>query len=81
VKPSTFAYHDPRSSDDLMALLARLDNAKLLAGGQSLMPMLAGLVRIAGCRIRCDRAEWCAPRRGHPVSPENILEWLKTTKT
>jgi hypothetical protein len=24
VKPSAFAYHDPRSSDDLMALLARL---------------------------------------------------------
>lgn len=40
MKPSAFAYHDPRSLDDLMALLARLDNAKLLAGGQSLMPML-----------------------------------------
>jgi carbon-monoxide dehydrogenase medium subunit len=40
VKPSAFACHDPRSSDDLMALLARLDNARLLAGGQSLMPML-----------------------------------------
>jgi hypothetical protein len=24
VKPSAFAYHDPRGSDDLMALLARL---------------------------------------------------------
>ena len=40
MKPSAFAYHDPRNSDDLLGLLARLDNAKLLAGGQSLMPML-----------------------------------------
>ena len=40
MKPSAFAYHDPRTPDDLMALLAKLDNAKLLAGGQSLIPML-----------------------------------------
>lgn len=40
MKAPAFAYHDPRNRDDLMGLLARLDNAKLLAGGQSLMPML-----------------------------------------
>jgi len=40
VKPAAFAYHDPRSADDLIGLMARLDDAKLLAGGQSLMPML-----------------------------------------
>jgi carbon-monoxide dehydrogenase medium subunit len=40
MKPPPFSYHDPRTLGDAVALLGRLDNAKLLAGGQSLMPML-----------------------------------------
>jgi carbon-monoxide dehydrogenase medium subunit len=40
MKPPPFSYHDPRTISDAVALLGRLDNAKLLAGGQSLMPML-----------------------------------------
>jgi aerobic carbon-monoxide dehydrogenase medium subunit len=40
MKPPAFSYHDPRTIADAVALLGRLDNAKLLAGGQSLMPML-----------------------------------------
>ena len=40
MKPPPFTYHDPRTIDDAVALLAEKDNAKLLAGGQSLMPML-----------------------------------------
>jgi carbon-monoxide dehydrogenase medium subunit len=40
MKPPPFSYHDPRNVQDAIGLLSRLDNAKLLAGGQSLMPML-----------------------------------------
>src|SRR5579863_7882449 len=40
MKPPAFSYHDPRSTAEVVGLLGRLDNAKLLAGGQSLMPML-----------------------------------------
>jgi carbon-monoxide dehydrogenase medium subunit len=40
MKPPPFHYHDPRSLDEALGLLAGQDNAKLLAGGQSLMPML-----------------------------------------
>src|SRR5881227_41257 len=40
MKPPPFSYHDPRSINDVVNLLGRLDDAKLLAGGQSLMPML-----------------------------------------
>jgi carbon-monoxide dehydrogenase medium subunit len=40
MKPPPFSYHDPRTIGDAVELLGRLDNAKLLAGGQSLMPML-----------------------------------------
>ena len=41
MKPPAFSYHDPRQLADAVGLLASLDNAKVLAGGQSLMPMLA----------------------------------------
>jgi len=42
VKPAPFEYHAPESVDDVLALLAEHgDEAKPLAGGQSLVPMLA----------------------------------------
>src|SRR5689334_4749250 len=40
MKPPPFSYHDPRTVADAVALLAETGNARLLAGGQSLMPML-----------------------------------------
>ena len=40
MKPPPFRYHDPTGLDEALDLVATLDNAKLLAGGQSLMPML-----------------------------------------
>jgi CO/xanthine dehydrogenase FAD-binding subunit len=41
VKPPPFEYHDPRSVDETIALLAEHgEEAKVLAGGQSLVPLL-----------------------------------------
>lgn len=40
MKPGPFTYHDPTTVDELVSLLGSLEDAKLLAGGQSLMPML-----------------------------------------
>ena len=40
MKPPPFQYHDPKTVSEAVNLLGTLDNAKLLAGGQSLMPML-----------------------------------------
>jgi carbon-monoxide dehydrogenase medium subunit len=40
MKPSPFTYHAPRTLDEALDLLATLDNARVLAGGQSLMPMM-----------------------------------------
>src|SRR4051794_21224520 len=40
MKPPPFSYHDPRTVNDAVGLLGTLENAKLLAGGQSMMPML-----------------------------------------
>ena len=42
MKPAPFEYHRPASVDEAVELLAELgDGAKVLAGGQSLVPMLA----------------------------------------
>jgi carbon-monoxide dehydrogenase medium subunit len=38
--PSKFDYHRPESLDEALRLLAELDDAKVLAGGQSLIPVL-----------------------------------------
>jgi aerobic carbon-monoxide dehydrogenase medium subunit len=40
MKPAPFDYHAPRTLDEATSLMATLDNAKLLAGGQSLVPMM-----------------------------------------
>jgi aerobic carbon-monoxide dehydrogenase medium subunit len=41
VKPAPFAYHAPESVDEALAILAELgDDGKVLAGGQSLVPLL-----------------------------------------
>ncbi|MFI5719375.1 FAD binding domain-containing protein [Nocardia sp. NPDC051750] len=42
MKPAAFDYHAPATADEAVALLADLgDEAKIIAGGQSLVPMLA----------------------------------------
>ena len=64
MKPVPFAYHRPRSLDEALALLAAEPDAKPLAGGQSLVPMLnfrlarpsalvdlGGLEELAGIRV------------------------------
>ncbi len=40
MKPAPFAYHDPTTVAEAADLLGRLDNARPLAGGQSLVPMM-----------------------------------------
>ena len=40
MKPAPFAYHRPETLPDALDALATLDDAKVLAGGQSLMPMM-----------------------------------------
>ena len=40
MKPAPFKYHDPKTLSELVELMSNLDDAKILAGGQSLMPMM-----------------------------------------
>src|SRR4051812_13151618 len=40
MKPAPFTYYDPRSIAEAADMLASHENARVLAGGQSLMPMM-----------------------------------------
>jgi CO/xanthine dehydrogenase FAD-binding subunit len=40
MKPAPFEYHSPKTIEEACALLASLNDAKVLAGGQSLIPLL-----------------------------------------
>lgn len=40
MKPAPFVYHDPRTVAEACDLLATRENARVLAGGQSLLPMM-----------------------------------------
>ncbi|MDB5595230.1 MAG: molybdopterin dehydrogenase [Hyphomicrobiales bacterium] len=46
MKAPAFRYHAPRTIADAIALMSHLANARVLAGGQSLMPMMN--LRVAG---------------------------------
>lgn len=68
MKPAPFDYHAPSTLAEAVGLLASLENAKLLAGGQSLVPMmnfryllpdhlidLNGVAELAGITVLGDR--------------------------
>ena len=40
MKPAPFKYYDPKTLSELVELMSNLEDAKILAGGQSLMPMM-----------------------------------------
>ena len=40
MKPPPFSYHDPETIPEVVGLLGSRENARLLAGGQSVLPML-----------------------------------------
>ncbi|HET8745034.1 MAG TPA: xanthine dehydrogenase family protein subunit M [Ramlibacter sp.] len=86
MKPAAFSYHRPASLEDALALLARFGgDAKPLAGGQSLVPMmnmrlaspphlvdLNDLSELAQVRVRGDRLEVGALAR-HRTLAESAL--------
>jgi aerobic carbon-monoxide dehydrogenase medium subunit len=57
MKPPPFSYHDPQTIAEAVGLLGRLENARLLAGGQSLMPMLNMRVVLPDHVIDLNRVE------------------------
>lgn len=67
MKPAPFVYHDPETVDEALALLAEYgDDAKLLAGGQSLGPMLNMRVVSPAVVIDLNRVSALDYRHGSP---------------
>jgi len=72
MKPASFIYHRPDSVEEALAMLAAVaeDNGRILAGGQSLMPMMA--LRLATPRHLIDINEI-----GSLKSIETVEEGIK----
>ncbi len=86
MKPSAFQYHRPASVSEAVQLLATLDNAKLLAGGQSLMPMmnfravmadhvidLNGIAELSGISLRDGRLHIGAMTRQRDIEHSPLV--------
>ena len=75
--PASFDYESPRELTDVLALLASREDAKVLAGGHSLLPalklrlaapgLLVDLGRVTGLNYirRCDARKFASARRSH----------------
>ena len=70
MKPCAFSYFDPTTVSEVVGLLASKENARVLAGGQSLMPMMNfryalpdalidinGVAELDGIKVAGDRLE------------------------
>ena len=51
MKPAAFEYHAPESVDDAAGLLSGREDAKVLAGGQSLVPMMSFRLARPSCIV------------------------------
>ena len=51
MKPAAFEYHAPESVDDAVGLLSSHEDAKVLAGGQSLVPMMSFRLARPSCIV------------------------------
>ena len=78
VKPSAFEYHAPSRADEAVALLAELgDGAKVLAGGQSLIPMLSLRLAMFDHLVDIGRVDGLA---GIDVTPDAVTIGGGTTE-
>ncbi len=67
MKPSPFAYHRPESIEEAVAVLADVGHdAKVLAGGQSLLPILSMRLAAPGHLVDIDRLHELAYVRSSP---------------
>lgn len=77
MKAAPFKYHAPRSLGEAASLLARLDDARPLAGGQSLMPMMN--LRVAAPAHLVDLGR-IGELRGVSVEGDRLLIGAMTTQ-
>jgi carbon-monoxide dehydrogenase medium subunit len=86
VKPAPFEYHAPRELGEALDLLASLENARPLAGGQSLIPMmnfrlvtpdhlvdLNGVAELAGIVEMTETVRICAMTRQRELERSPVV--------
>ena len=90
MKPAPFEYHSPHSLEEALGLMANLgDQARPLAGGQSLVPMLSmrlarpaaivdlnGIADLAYHRVESDALVVGAPGRAWHHVAGSVPGWL-----
>src|SRR5260370_2465622 len=74
VKPAPFAYHAPTSIEEACSMLASLEDAKVLAGGQSLVPLLNFRLARPAHLIHINRIPNLTPT--HPPNPRALAHAL-----
>ena len=77
MKAPPFRYHAPEDLASAVALLAQHENARVLAGGQSLMPMMN--LRVAGPDHLVDLGR-IADLRGMEETPQGLRIGAMTTQ-
>ena len=75
MKPSRFEYRAPETLDEAVALLAENPGAKPIAGGQSLMPILA--FRLASPGLETRRALEVSGLDRHFLVHDTVAEALE----
>lgn len=86
MKPANFDYHTPSTLPEAAALVASLPDAKLLAGGQTLLPMmnfrfmtpeniidLNGVQELAGISVQGDRLQIGAMTRQRDIEQSPLV--------
>ena len=68
--PASFDYHSPQTLDEALAFLqSHSDDAKVLSGGQSLLPLLKLRLGSAGQHLAPSRRELDCDRSGPRCRP------------
>ena len=78
VKPAPFAYLRPGSLADALAALAEAPNAKVLAGGQSLVPLLSMRLAAPGTLVDINGLPGLDRRHGHRGRASGSAPWPGT---
>ena len=87
MKPSAFNYHSPKNLEDVFAILNSSQNSRVLAGGQSLMPMLNyrllavddlidlnGVCELRGIKINTDFIEIGSMTKQYEIAESPIIQ-------
>ena len=81
MKPAPFDYHAPDTIDGVLQLLTDLDDAKVLAGGQSFIPLLAMRLAVFAHVVDLGRVDGTAWHRIPSIEKGDGSVWIGASTT